>query len=75
MVTSTRSLRLDSELWARVDELAKSMRLTTNLVAGAVLEHWAWLAEEDRDAAARLITRPDLTLREHIAELDSERGK
>jgi hypothetical protein len=50
------------------------MNLTTNLVASAVLTHWARLAEEDRDAAARLVTRPDLTLRQHLAALENERN-
>ncbi len=50
------------------------MNLTTNLVASAVLTHWARLADEDRDAAARLVTRPDLTLRQHLAALERERN-
>ena len=74
MATTPRSIRLDYELWARLDRQARSMNLTTNLVASAVLTHWARLAEEDRDAAARLVTRPDLTLRQHLAALEGERN-
>jgi predicted transcriptional regulator len=75
MATTPRSIRLDDELWARLDQLARSMNLTANLVASALLAHWARLADENRDAAARLITRPDLTLRQHLAALDEgQRG-
>jgi predicted transcriptional regulator len=74
MATTPRSIRLDDELWARLDRQARSMNLTTNLVASAVLAHWARLAEEDRDAAARLVTRPDLTLRQLLAALERERN-
>src|SRR4029079_4588519 len=74
MASTPRSIRLDDELWARLDQHARSMNLTTNLVASAVLTHWARLAEEDRDAAARLVTRPDLTLRQHLDALDTERN-
>jgi predicted DNA-binding ribbon-helix-helix protein len=72
VATSTRSIRLDETLWTRLDEHARGMNLTTNSVVAAVLAHWARLAEEDRDAAARLITRPDLTLRQHLAALDED---
>jgi len=72
MATTPRSIRLDDELWARLDQLARSMNLTANLVASALLAHWARLADENRDAAARLITRPDLTLRQHLAALDED---
>ena len=74
MATTPRSIRLDDELWTRLDQHARSMNLTTNLVASAVLTHWARLADEDRDAAARLVTRPDLTLRQHLAALEAERN-
>jgi len=72
MATTPRSIRLDDELWARLDQLARSMNLTANLVASALLAHWARLDDENRDAAARLITRPDLTLRQHLAALDED---
>ena len=75
MTTTPRSIRLDDELWAQLDLPARSMNLTTNLVASAVLTHWARLADEDRVTAARLVTRPDLTLRQHLAALEEERNR
>jgi predicted transcriptional regulator len=68
MATTPRSIRLDDELWARLDRQARSMNLTTNLVASAVLTHWARLADENPDTAALVVTRPNASLQE-LADL------
>ena len=74
VATKTRSVRLDETVWAALDETARSMRLNANVVVGGLVAHWLRLADENRDAAARLITRPELNLRQHLAALEAERG-
>ena len=74
VATKVRSVRLDEAVWDALDETAKGMRLSSNLVLGALAAHWLSLAEENRDAAARLITRPDMNLRQHLAALEAEQA-
>jgi hypothetical protein len=70
MATATRSVRLDPDVLAALDERAKNTRLSSNTIIVALVEHWLRLGDENLDAAILLITRPDMTLRQHLAALE-----
>jgi hypothetical protein len=54
--------------WSRVEQHASAMGLNVTHITRACLQHWARLADENPDAAALVVTRPNASLQE-LADL------